>query len=129
VAIVSVGVYFWNAKETIADETRGVRRYQVRVYRFRPITEFRFDQDANPYRTHRTTFGAVKVERIDNVRWLGGDEAVVLSLRAPMGSGGIESRRVYYDFGTGALLTTFDGRNAERLDGALHQWMANKDAR
>jgi hypothetical protein len=127
VAGVGAGTYFWNAKETIADDSRGAWRYRVRVYRFRPITEFRFDHDANVYRSDEITFGATRVVRLDDVRWIGAADAVMLKFRADIDSGGAADRQLYYDFGTGAVLTTLNSsKDATRLDGALHQWMNDR---
>lgn len=122
IAGAGVGVYIWNARETMADETRGARRYRVQVYRFRPITEFQFDHDQNVYRSDRATFGATRITRIDSVRWLGSSTAVMLNFAADVDSGRSESQRLYYDFDTGTLLTTLNGsRDAARLDAILRE--------
>jgi hypothetical protein len=122
IAAVSVGMYIWNARETMADETRGARRYRIQVYRFRPITEFQFDHDENVYRSDRTAFGATRIIRIDSVRWLGSSTAVMLNFAAGIDSGGSENHRLYYDFGTGTLLTTLNGsKDATRLDAILRE--------
>jgi hypothetical protein len=53
---------------------------------------------------------------------------VILDFQARIDSGGVENRRLFYDFDSGTLLTTLKYPMTDaKLDGFVRQWMAEHD--
>ena len=121
---VAIPFYLWNGTRVLMSAKRvyGSDKFQarectftIRVYRFRPITEFEFSTDSY-YRltTDHYTFGAFTVDKINRIEWFPQRRAVLMNLEAELDSVNIaEPLPILYDFERACLLSPVHDKVAE----------------
>jgi hypothetical protein len=111
------GVYYWNAKTSVAMETQAyshpvgdplTHRFELLQYRHWPILVWRSTVEGTHAVRAEHTFGAQVLERLERIQWCGDGRGVLVEAVSQYDSGESRSIRIYQDFVTGSLLTTLD---------------------
>jgi hypothetical protein len=112
-ATAVAAIYFWRSTNAVTSQfynyggpIRERHGFEVLEYRYRPITVWRFSVEGS--RSRQYTYGATEIQSPPHDEWCGNGVGVVIDAVVRYDYGESRGARVFYNFRTGALLTTLN---------------------